>query len=271
MRSTVNGPSALAWFAAAAAATLVTAALPSATAALADEPAQAASALPAPPVSARELEAALAAVERRVEEQRQAGGATSASEVVDRLQDLDERVAALARAVAAMRAERDSLRDQLAAARATLREERGRLAAAFEAALSGEDRLSVALAEGSGPGAEPAAAAAGTSLLRTAGGPGGGPDPAAATVPTAAPRGGFALVVASVSDPAAVAGEWQRLARLYPSLAELGPQPGRPVSLTGRGTFHQVLAGSFERRSEAQAACQRLREEGGECVVVAAP
>ncbi|CAA9555076.1 MAG: hypothetical protein AVDCRST_MAG88-1045 [uncultured Thermomicrobiales bacterium] len=74
--------------------------------------------------------------------------------------------------------------------------------------------------------------------------------------------GRFAVLVASVRDRAAVAGEWRRLARLHPSLAGLEPQPPRVVEVSGKGTFHRVLGGSFETAAEARAACDRLRAEG---------
>jgi hypothetical protein len=79
----------------------------------------------------------------------------------------------------------------------------------------------------------------------------------------------FAIQIALVRDPAEALQEWQRLQSRHASLADLEPRPPRPAGVAGRGTFHGVVGGSFATRTEALAACERLREEGGECLVVA--
>ncbi|MEK0082326.1 helix-turn-helix domain-containing protein [Benzoatithermus flavus] len=87
--------------------------------------------------------------------------------------------------------------------------------------------------------------------------------------PTPAPRGGqFALHLASVRDPAVVAGEWQRVVKHHPSLAGLEPLPPMAVSIPGKGTYYRVVAGSFATRAEARAECERLRAENQYCMVV---
>jgi hypothetical protein len=59
--------------------------------------------------------------------------------------------------------------------------------------------------------------------------------------------------VASVRTPAAVSGEWQRLAGRYPLLAGLEPQAPRTVEVPGKSTFHRVIGGAFAIRAEARA------------------
>ena len=82
-------------------------------------------------------------------------------------------------------------------------------------------------------------------------------------------RGGFAIQVALVRDPADALEEWRRLERRHPSLAELKPRPSRSVGVANKGTFHRVVGGSFATKAEAWATCERLWEEGGECLAVA--
>jgi cell division septation protein DedD len=109
--------------------------------------------------------------------------------------------------------------------------------------------------------------------------PAAGPAPAGATAvqleasgPGAAPRrtsGRFSVQVASVRDRAAIPALWASLAGHQRGLTDLEPQAPQAVTLPGRGTFYRVLAGSFAARSDAQAACDRLRSSGTRCVVVA--
>jgi hypothetical protein len=80
---------------------------------------------------------------------------------------------------------------------------------------------------------------------------------------TPSPAARFTILVASVRDPAAVAGEWRRLARLHASLAGLELQPPRAIEVPGKGTFYRVLGGAFATNAEARAACERLMAEGG--------
>jgi tetratricopeptide (TPR) repeat protein len=82
-------------------------------------------------------------------------------------------------------------------------------------------------------------------------------------------RRDFAIQVALVREPAEVLQEWQRLARLHPTLADLKPRPPRPIGVASKGTFYGVVGGSFATRAEARATCERLREEDGQCLVVA--
>jgi hypothetical protein len=99
------------------------------------------------------------------------------------------------------------------------------------------------------------------------------PPPPPPPVPSPAPRreravapGTFAIHVASVSGAAHAAGaasEWRRLTNIHPSLAGLQPLPPRTVEVPGKGSFYRVLGGPFRTRSEALAACSRLRAEGG--------
>ena len=62
-----------------------------------------------------------------------------------------------------------------------------------------------------------------------------------------------------------VSGEWRRAAARHPGLTGLQPRDPQVVEVPGRGTFWRVLAGSFATRAEAEAACDRLRDEGGAC------
>jgi hypothetical protein len=82
----------------------------------------------------------------------------------------------------------------------------------------------------------------------------------------------FALQVASVRGTAAIPGTWDRLQAKFPAeLAGLDlylpPADGR----SSRSRFYRVVAGAFASRSEAQAACDRLRAAGGDCLVIKAP
>jgi hypothetical protein len=69
----------------------------------------------------------------------------------------------------------------------------------------------------------------------------------AATTPVP-PAGRFAVHIALVRNAADAAGEWQRLARRYSSLADLPAQTPRPVEVSGKGTFYRVLGGEFATR-----------------------
>lgn len=99
------------------------------------------------------------------------------------------------------------------------------------------------------------------------------PAPLAAPLPSPNPRreravvpGTFAIHVASVSGAARAAGaasEWRRLANIHSSLAGLQALPPKAVEVPGKGSFYRVLGGPFRTRSEALAACSRLRAEGG--------
>jgi cytoskeleton protein RodZ len=95
------------------------------------------------------------------------------------------------------------------------------------------------------------------------------PAPAPVPVPPPPQAGRFALHLASVRDPGIVAGEWQRLVKLHPSLAGLEPRPPLTVDVPGRGTFYRVVGGAFATRAEAMAACERVRaKENQYCRVV---
>jgi hypothetical protein len=83
----------------------------------------------------------------------------------------------------------------------------------------------------------------------------------------AAGAGRFAVHLASVRDPNAVASEWQRLVRLHPMLASLPLRRAERIDLAGKGTFYRVAAGSFATRAEAQAVCDRLKTRGVYCTL----
>lgn len=91
------------------------------------------------------------------------------------------------------------------------------------------------------------------------------------SAPPAAPVEGFAIHLASVSASAEVPGEWRRLARRFPDLADLRQLAPQAVDGAGKGTFYRVLGGPFATRGEAQAACARLRAQGASCEVVPRP
>ena len=57
-----------------------------------------------------------------------------------------------------------------------------------------------------------------------------------------------------VSDPAAA--------------PEVPPPAAREVEVPGKGTFYRVIGAAFATRSEAQAACERLRSAEGYCTIV---
>jgi cytoskeleton protein RodZ len=86
---------------------------------------------------------------------------------------------------------------------------------------------------------------------------------------TVMPAARFALHVASVREHASVPGEWRRLAKQYASLVGMQARAPRRVEVPGKGIFYRVVGGAFATRAEAQAACERLRSEGGDCQVVA--
>ena len=93
----------------------------------------------------------------------------------------------------------------------------------------------------------------------------------APTPPSTTPdtRGRFAVHLASVRDPARVPDEWRVLVHTYPALAGLELLPPQPVEIPGQGTFYRVSAGPFPSRTDAQAACERVKGAGGECTVLA--
>jgi hypothetical protein len=84
----------------------------------------------------------------------------------------------------------------------------------------------------------------------------------------ASSAGRFAVHLASVRDPAVVAGEWRRLAERHPSLARFEPRPPLLVAIPGKGTFYRVAGGAFATKAEAQALCERLRAQHQYCRVI---
>jgi hypothetical protein len=85
------------------------------------------------------------------------------------------------------------------------------------------------------------------------------------------PDPAFALQVASVRGTTTIPGTWDRLRAKFPAeLAGLELYP--PPSGSGSSNrFHRVVAGAFATRAEAQAACDRLRAAGGDCLIIEAP
>jgi cytoskeleton protein RodZ len=84
----------------------------------------------------------------------------------------------------------------------------------------------------------------------------------------ASSAGRFAVHLASVRDPAVVAGEWRRLAEHHPSLARFEPRPPLLVAIPGKGTFYRVAGGAFATKAEAQALCEHLRAQHQYCRVI---
>jgi tetratricopeptide (TPR) repeat protein len=84
------------------------------------------------------------------------------------------------------------------------------------------------------------------------------PAPAAAT-------GGFAVQVAAVPRADQVTGEWRRLVKRHPDLAELALQPTQSVEVPGKGTFYRVIAGPLASKASADALCARLKKAGASC------
>jgi hypothetical protein len=105
----------------------------------------------------------------------------------------------------------------------------------------------------------PAAAAAATEA------------PADPVPPTADPRGGFAVQLASLPAAAEAAAAGDDIKTRYAALlggldltvrrADLGAE---------KGVWHRVLAGPFAARADAAALCARLHAAGADCLVIAA-
>ena len=155
------------------------------------------------------------------------------------------------------------------------------------AAARSEPQVAAATSRSIAPAPEPPAPSPQAALPEPAAGPATPPEPPAAAppAPTAPPvaaapeptpppaatetKARFAIHLASVHDPARVSDEWQILVHAYPALAGLELLPPQPVEIPGQGTFYRVSAGPFPSRTDAQAACERVRGAGGECSVVA--
>jgi hypothetical protein len=81
--------------------------------------------------------------------------------------------------------------------------------------------------------------------------------------------GRFLIEVGTVTPPAEAPTVWQRLVDRHASLAALEPRPPWRVQLPDRRIAHRIVAGAFATEAQARAACADLREDGGNCRVLA--
>ena len=83
--------------------------------------------------------------------------------------------------------------------------------------------------------------------------------------PAQARAGGVVVILAAVRGADEVRGEWQRLVRHYPDLADLELQPTQMVEVKGKGTFYRVIGGPLGSKAEADSLCARLTKAGASC------
>lgn len=92
------------------------------------------------------------------------------------------------------------------------------------------------------------------------------PAPAPAAT-SAAPAGAYVVQIASVRSEAEAQATWKSWQSKFPNV--LGGQPFavRRADLGDRGVYYRAQVGSFASRDQANALCQALRAQGGDCMV----
>ncbi|MCJ8143179.1 SPOR domain-containing protein [Ancylobacter sp. A5.8] len=89
--------------------------------------------------------------------------------------------------------------------------------------------------------------------------------PAASAVP--APAGAYVVQIASVRSEAEAQATWRSWQAKYPSVLGGQQMAVRRADLGDRGVYYRAQVGSFANREEANALCQALRAQGGDCMV----
>lgn len=92
---------------------------------------------------------------------------------------------------------------------------------------------------------------------------------AAAPAPRFASNGPFLAQLAALQSEAAVAPAWARLSARAPDLFADARLDVERADLGARGIYHRVRAGYFADRANAVLFCDRIRQLGQDCIVVA--
>ncbi|MFT0862039.1 SPOR domain-containing protein [Ancylobacter sp. G4_0304] len=92
---------------------------------------------------------------------------------------------------------------------------------------------------------------------------------AAAPAPSAtpAPAGAYVVQIASVRSEAEAQATWRAWQSKYPNVLGGQQMAVRRADLGDRGVYYRAQVGSFANREDANALCQALRAQGGDCMV----
>jgi hypothetical protein len=82
------------------------------------------------------------------------------------------------------------------------------------------------------------------------------------------PEGQFAIHLASVRSPVSATEEWLRLRDLLDLAADIDQLEPERIEVAEEGVFYRVMAGPFETRDAAAAACDPLRRKDVYCGVL---
>lgn len=94
------------------------------------------------------------------------------------------------------------------------------------------------------------------------------PAPApAATSAAPAPAGAYVVQIASVRSEAEAQATWRSMQSKYPGVLNGQSMAVRRADLGDRGIYYRAQVGSFANREDANALCQALRAQGGDCMV----
>lgn len=78
----------------------------------------------------------------------------------------------------------------------------------------------------------------------------------------------FAVQLMALRNEADLDGAWIDLRQRHRRLAAIDRLPSAHVDIEGRGRFYRLLVGPYAERAEAEALCQGLKEDGGDCRVI---
>ncbi|MBS9476152.1 SPOR domain-containing protein [Ancylobacter radicis] len=87
----------------------------------------------------------------------------------------------------------------------------------------------------------------------------------AASAPAAA--GAYVVQIASVRSEAEAQATWRSMQAKYPGVLGGQSMAVRRADLGDRGIYYRAQVGSFANRDDANALCQALRSQGGDCMV----
>ncbi|WGD31493.1 SPOR domain-containing protein [Ancylobacter sp. WKF20] len=94
------------------------------------------------------------------------------------------------------------------------------------------------------------------------------PTPApAATSAAPAPAGAYVVQIASVRSEAEAQATWRSMQAKFPGVLNGQSMAVRRADLGDRGIYYRAQVGSFTNRDDANALCQALRVQGGDCMV----
>jgi SPOR domain len=93
--------------------------------------------------------------------------------------------------------------------------------------------------------------------------------PRSGNAPVFAAGGGFVAQVAALQSEPAVATAWSRLASRAPALFAHAELDVERADLGTRGIYYRVRAGYFADRANAGLFCDRIKQMGQDCMVVA--